>query len=112
MSYTFCLTVTVSYHNLKEHKDMMSFFLFLNPDFDSLPNDEKWTFASTLNDPSVCIENRGSHDSRYDIFVWMCVYLLANEADLSLLRIKLYLTAFMIVCICYACEYNTYIISV
>ena len=46
MSYIFCLIVT-----LKEHKDMISYFLFLNSDFDSLPNDEKWTYVSTLNDP-------------------------------------------------------------
>ena len=40
------------YHNLiKEHNDMISYFLSLNPNFDSLPNDEKWTFISTLNDP-------------------------------------------------------------
>ena len=30
---------------------MISYFLFLNPDFDSLPNDEKWTYVSTVNDP-------------------------------------------------------------
>ena len=27
------------------------YFQFLNPDFDSLPNDEKLTFVSILNDP-------------------------------------------------------------
>ena len=29
---------------------MISYFQFLNPDFDSLPNDEKWIFVSTIND--------------------------------------------------------------
>lgn len=29
----------------------VSYFQFLNPDFDSLPNDDKWIFVSTLNDP-------------------------------------------------------------
>ena len=38
------------YYNLEEHKDMISYFQFLNPNFDSLPNDEKWIFVSTLND--------------------------------------------------------------
>ena len=37
-------------YNLKEHKDVISYFQFLNPNFDSLPNDEKWIFVSTLND--------------------------------------------------------------
>ena len=29
---------------------MISYFQFLIPNFDSLPNDEKWIFVSTLND--------------------------------------------------------------
>ena len=37
------------YHDLQEYKDMISCFQFLNPKFDSLPNDEKWIFVSTVN---------------------------------------------------------------
>ena len=29
---------------------MISYFQFLNPHFDSLPNDEKWIFVSTVKD--------------------------------------------------------------
>ena len=39
------------YHDLQEHKAMLSYFQFLNPNFDSLPNNEKWIFILTLNDP-------------------------------------------------------------
>ena len=39
-----------SCHDLQEYKDMVLYFKFLNPNFDSLPNDEKWIFISTIND--------------------------------------------------------------
>ena len=39
------------YHDLQEHKAMISYFQSLNPNFDFLPNNEKWIFISTLNDP-------------------------------------------------------------
>ena len=29
---------------------MISYFQFLNPNFDSLPNDEKWIFILTINE--------------------------------------------------------------
>ena len=38
------------YHHLKEHMQRYD-ILSLNHHFDSLPNDEKWTFISALNDP-------------------------------------------------------------
>ena len=50
MNYIFCLPDCNCYNNLKEHKDMISYFQFINPNFDSLHNDEKLTFVSTLND--------------------------------------------------------------
>ena len=50
MNYTFCLTVHDANHDLQEYNNIISFFQFLNPNFDSLPNDEKWIFVSTIND--------------------------------------------------------------
>ena len=38
------------YHGLQEYNNMISYFQFLNCDFDSLPNDEKWIFVLTIND--------------------------------------------------------------
>ena len=39
-----------SYHDLQEYNNMISYFQFLNPNFDSLPNTEKWIFVLTAYD--------------------------------------------------------------
>ena len=47
---------------------MISYFLLLNPDFDSLPNDEKWTYVSTLNNPH----------SNYVLAMQFCIQRFCN----------------------------------
>ena len=50
MSYTFCLTVIPIMMCKNNYNNMISYFQFLNPNFNSLPNDEKRIFVSTIND--------------------------------------------------------------